>query len=307
MRHTRVTDEVSERAALYALGVLGPEETARFETHLVEGCRPCEQEVRTFAAVRDDLGQSAQPGRPPAGLRQRVLARARAERGAPPWALVRAAEDAWQPGHLPGTSIRTLFGDREAGRVTILLRLEPGAAYPSHEHADTEEVYVLAGDLRVDGHALRAGDYSAAPAGTVHRVTESPSGCTLLVQASEHDRAAAVDRAAQTDAGPIVARAEGATWEPGPAPGVSRRHLFTDPARGTHTLVVRMAPGAVLPPHRHRTAEQLYMLEGDGHVSGQVLGPGDYFRVPAGTTHGATRTDGGCTFLLLASRSEALA
>jgi quercetin dioxygenase-like cupin family protein len=60
----------------------------------------------------------------------------------------------------------------------------------------------------------------------------------------------------------------------------------------------------MLPPHRHRAAEQLYMLAGDGHVSGEVLGPGDFYRVAAGTVHEATRTEGGCTFLLLASSAE---
>ena len=60
-----------------------------------------------------------------------------------------------------------------------------------------------------------------------------------------------------------------------------------------------MEAGARLPAHKHATVEQLYILEGDGHVTGQVLRAGDYYRVAAGTTHDITYTEGGCTFLLI--------
>jgi quercetin dioxygenase-like cupin family protein len=65
-----------------------------------------------------------------------------------------------------------------------------------------------------------------------------------------------------------------------------------------------MEPGARLPGHHHRTAEQFYMLEGDAYVTGQVLHPGDYYRAPAGTTHDVTYTQAGCLFLLVSSNIE---
>jgi quercetin dioxygenase-like cupin family protein len=83
--------------------------------------------------------------------------------------------------------------------------------------------------------------------------------------------------------------------------------LFVEPARDTRTALIRMAPGARLPRHRHRRAEQFYMLEGDAHVRGQVLGPGDYYRAAAGTVHEDTRTEAGCVFLLVSSTIDVLA
>ncbi|MBI3328400.1 MAG: hypothetical protein HYZ81_17075, partial [Nitrospinae bacterium] len=39
---------------------------------------------------------------------------------------------------------------------------------------------------------------------------------------------------------------------------------------------------------------------------GQVLRAGDYYRAAAGTVHDVTHTEGGCVFLLIASRVEVL-
>jgi quercetin dioxygenase-like cupin family protein len=69
---------------------------------------------------------------------------------------------------------------------------------------------------------------------------------------------------------------------------------------------VKHLAGARLPRHRHLTAEQVYMLEGDGHVAGHMLGPGDYYQMPAGSVHEVSYTEGGCIFLLIASRVEIL-
>jgi quercetin dioxygenase-like cupin family protein len=49
------------------------------------------------------------------------------------------------------------------------------------------------------------------------------------------------------------------------------------------------------------------MLEGGGHVAGHGLGPGDYYHMPAGSVHEVSYTEGGCSFLLIASRVEILA
>jgi hypothetical protein len=41
-------------------------------------------------------------------------------------------------------------------------------------------------------------------------------------------------------------------------------------------------------------------------VAGEVLGPGDYYWVPAGTVHQPSTTRSGCTFLLISARNEVL-
>jgi hypothetical protein len=65
--------------------------------------------------------------------------------------------------------------------------MEGGVRYPPHRHADTEELYLLDGDLMVEGQVLRAGDYCAATGGTTRGAVYSEAGCTFLLVASERD------------------------------------------------------------------------------------------------------------------------
>ena len=51
-------------------------------------------------------------------------------------------------------------------------------------------------------------------------------------------------------------------WEPTRFPGVDVKPLYQD-ASGRQTSLVRMAPGARLPRHRHVGIEQSYMGEGN--------------------------------------------
>ena len=61
-----------------------------------------------------------------------------------------------------------------------------------------------------------------------------------------------------------------------------------------------MLPGVALPPHKHLGDEQFYVLEGDCHVRGARLGPGDFHYAAAGSIHESTYTVEGTTFLLIA-------
>ena len=74
---------------------------------------------------------------------------------------VRAAEGKWEFVY-PGIERKLLWHDRERKRVTFLIRAQPGAEFPSHEHDADEDAYVLSGDLAFDDLALGAGDYHLA-------------------------------------------------------------------------------------------------------------------------------------------------
>jgi anti-sigma factor ChrR (cupin superfamily) len=68
---------------------------------------------------------------------------------------------------------------RRGGRY--LLRLEPGAMGPLHQHGGGDEFYVVEGSIHdSDGTILRAGDYAVYQKGSVHW-TDAPEGCTLIV------------------------------------------------------------------------------------------------------------------------------
>jgi anti-sigma factor ChrR (cupin superfamily) len=49
-------------------------------------------------------------------------------------------------------------------------------------------------------------------------------------------------------------------WERAEFPGVEYKTLLVDKAQGLLTVLLRMAPGAVLPDHEHVRIEQTYVL-----------------------------------------------
>ena len=102
--------------------------------------------------------------------------------------LVRGGEVPWRPLAEPdvtGVAVKTLRVDQASGRAsTILLKFEPGASYPAHNHPGGEEIYVLEGDARFGHDLLRAGDYLYTAPDNAHAV-HSEGGCILLAVVPE--------------------------------------------------------------------------------------------------------------------------
>ena len=65
--------------APYALDALEPEEARVYEEHLA-GCAQCREELAALQETAGALAYGAEPAQPPAALRERILAAARAER-----------------------------------------------------------------------------------------------------------------------------------------------------------------------------------------------------------------------------------
>ncbi len=140
-----------------------------------------------------------QPVRPPQELRGRLLERAASlqphavavrpgvlfEQGG--LLVSRSAEMAWQPGGVAGLSSKLLFVDQERGYNTLLVRMEPGTRYPRHRHVGVEELYLLDGDLIVEGQTMRAGDYCRAEPASIHGESRTETGCLFVLRASPHD------------------------------------------------------------------------------------------------------------------------
>ena len=99
--------------------------------------------------------------------------------------IVRRDQKAWQPliengKHYEGISVISLHHDLAKGRsTTILLKFEPGAGYPYHDHPGGEEIFVLQGEATLEEVTLSTGDYLYTPPGFKHSVT-SKTGCVLL-------------------------------------------------------------------------------------------------------------------------------
>ena len=183
---------IHELASLYAVGALDGAERAAFEKHLSEGCQSCEAETASFREVSGELAGTCL-AEPPAGLRGKVLKAVRRTPQAPGVVLnlagllvARSEEIPWR--HLAdGIVYRPLFRDAKRQYATTMVRMEPGASYPSHRHHDVEELFVLSGDLLVAGVIMHNGDYCRAEPGSKHPDSRTETGCTFLLMASETD------------------------------------------------------------------------------------------------------------------------
>ena len=98
-----------------------------------------------------------------------------------------AAEAEWVDSGLPGLTLRILALDRERDVVTMLIRGEPGARYPSHRHTRPEECYVLRGTVIIEGRELGPGDFHHADADSEHGEIYTMDGAEVLLVAGATD------------------------------------------------------------------------------------------------------------------------
>lgn len=79
MKHQTSDDNITERAALYALGAMSQREANAFEDHLLEGCQVCAEELKQFDMVVGALGLLAPAATPHQEARFRLLERIESE------------------------------------------------------------------------------------------------------------------------------------------------------------------------------------------------------------------------------------
>ncbi len=89
-------------------------------------------------------------------------------------------------------------------------------------------------------------------------------------------------------------------WGPMPYPGVERKLLYAD-ASGRQTMLIRMAPGARLPDHRHQGVEQSFVLEGTLIDEDAACTAGNFVWRKPGSVHTAWTPDG-CVVLAIFER-----
>jgi predicted ChrR family anti-sigma factor len=88
-----------------------------------------------------------------------------------------------RPGYEPlrvGVDVLYLYKDEASGSSCALLKYQPGAEVPEHEHHGFEHVYVLSGEQSDESGNYRKGAFVINPPGTAHRVW-TKEGCLVLI------------------------------------------------------------------------------------------------------------------------------
>ena len=180
--------EYPKLVLLYALHALPTSDVSVVGAHIA-ACPACRQELETFRPIIESL--AARPTeilRPSRSLWERLAQRIGAEAGEElaPLTPERQWELEWQEA-APGISVKLLATDTDKNRVSMLVRLAPGTAYPPHRHAGIEELHLLHGELMIGDRTLYPGDYNRAEPGTVDHRVWSETGCTCVLLTSLHD------------------------------------------------------------------------------------------------------------------------
>lgn len=81
--------------------------------------------------------------------------------------------------------------------------------------------------------------------------------------------------------------------------GIKFRELAVNKEKGYVMLLMNVAAGAQYPSHHHKGAEECYVIEGDLHAEGKILGPGDFHHAESGSDHAPLYSKNGCTAILI--------
>jgi anti-sigma factor ChrR (cupin superfamily) len=180
--------EQSEVTCAYALDVLPLSEVAAVLVHLAS-CSACQREVETLRSVVNRfVSWPTDVLRPRTSLQTRLALRIAEETRTSP-VLPSAgewSEPEWEQ-VAPGIECKLLATDTQRHRVSMLVRLAPGASYPAHTHTGVEELHLLDGELWIDERKLLAGDYYDAAPGTGDDRVWSETGCTCVLITSTDD------------------------------------------------------------------------------------------------------------------------
>ncbi len=89
-------------------------------------------------------------------------------------------------------------------------------------------------------------------------------------------------------------------------PGISCKLLSEDSHNHRVSMLVRLAPNAAYPAHRHAGTEELHLLQGELWIDGRKLYAGDYYHAKPGSSDSRVWSETGCTCVLMTSARDVL-
>jgi anti-sigma factor ChrR (cupin superfamily) len=180
-----------------------------------------------------------------------------------------------------------LVGPPEAGQVTSVVRYEPGATFPEHDHPDGEEILVLDGVFGDEHGRWPAGTYLLNPEGFRH-APFSREGCVLFVKLRQYPGRARKH---------IVIETTRSEWLPGARAGVGIKPLYMQSGFADTMRLERWAAGTELGRIVYPTGAEIFVLDGAFEDEAGRHGAGAWLRFPERASH-APATAQGCRFYI---------
>ena len=98
--------------------------------------------------------------------------------------------------------------------------------------------------------------------------------------------------------GSTYVRPQELNWAPTQFAGISIKVLYEDKEKGEMTCLLKWAPGASLPMHKHPEIEQTYVIEGSFYDHDGICRAGEYVWRREGSFH-ETHSDEGAIILAI--------
>lgn len=186
-------DQLDEQAMLYALGSLAETERQQFESCLQCPHSAAPAKLAAYTHLVGSISASLQPEKAPnPELRARIMAAIEPPVAAdapkvqePPSAItfLMQNEGPWHATPYSGVQLREL-SNASAEMAIFMLNLEPGTKFPDHDHHGSEDMYLLSGDLDINGKRMGPGDFMHSDPSTKHHDMYSAGGCQAIVVTS---------------------------------------------------------------------------------------------------------------------------
>jgi anti-sigma factor ChrR (cupin superfamily) len=174
-------------------------------------------------------------------------------------------------------------GPAESGQVTSIVRYEPNASFPAHDHPEGEEIFVLEGVFSDEYGDWAAGTYLLNPEGFRH-APFSKNGCILFVKLRQYPGTDRKHHAIDTKA---------LEWVPAPSPGIACKPLYEQVGYPEKMRLERWDAGAETGTLSYPDGAEIYVLDGSLEDQDGRYKAGSWLRFPVGASHRPT-TSSGC-------------
>ncbi|MGH0031616.1 MAG: cupin domain-containing protein [Myxococcota bacterium] len=195
----------------------------------------------------------------------------------------------WSPSPSPTVWRKRLHrvGPAESGQVTSLVRYDPGARFPEHDHPEGEEILVLEGVFSDQRGDHGPGSYLLNPEGHRHAPGSGP-GCVIFVKLRQY---AGAGRAY------VEVHTRERAWQPTPRAGVEEKPLYADARFPDSARLERWSAGAAPGPVAFPDGAELLVLEGALEDEEGRHGARTWLRLPPGATFDARSPEGAVAFV----------